>query len=163
MSTVTYTPNPTSAQCAEHLEAGGVVEYDAVRGWRPTCNTADDFLRDHRQHQPQSCFRLVHAEPPTETPTVADAPIPYVPAEGAVICLARDVPDGWETRGFGETDFGTVRWASNTIVEARPKPEPLVALMVPRSVAESYANMGNPQCDIEVWAKAAARAALEAS
>ena len=164
MSTVTYTQNPTSAQCAEHLDAGGVVEYQSTGdgSWSATKRYADNIravgLNGYR-------YRLVHDEPATETPTVADGPTPYVPAEGAVICLARDVPDGWEARwgdNSGWTDGSG--FSDHSIVEARPKPEPLVALMVPRNVAERYAADDGDFTEGDYGhVVTAARTALEAS
>lgn len=66
------------------------------------------------------------------------APTPAQPSEGAMFMWGPDVPVGWE---FRTTRDNSWRERSNEkhlstydqLVEARPKPEPLVAVMLPKS------------------------------
>lgn len=56
------------------------------------------------------------------------APTPYEPPDGHIICLLRDVPEGWEHR-FGPEDIwepGRERrpYAAPVLVEARPVRQP---------------------------------------
>lgn len=56
------------------------------------------------------------------------APIPYTPPDGHIICLAADVPDGWEFRsitGLNEWNPADRRVAPlSQLVEARPVRQP---------------------------------------
>lgn len=151
----TYTDNPTSTDIAAHLEAGGAVEYRGFGDWRPTIRLAADFI-ERPTYTPH--YRLVHDDAPPPA-----APQPYVPADGAIICLARDVSDGWETRGNAEDDWGTEgEFVHADIVEARPKPAPPVTVELPRHVAASYVSRARSSSDMTAVCTAI-RSALEAA
>jgi hypothetical protein len=89
-------------------------------------------------------------------------PKPYVPEDGAIICLARDVPEGWETRGYVERVW-TKRldaWAPDCIVEARPIREPDVTITLPKHLVETWAENKYPTAHWGIVSRAC-RAALE--
>ena len=73
--------------------------------------------------------RVLDAVPPQVLARFAvHEPISYVPSEGHVICLRRDVPKDWqyrygsETRWYPESNPDTAVANPSVIVEARPLP-----------------------------------------
>jgi hypothetical protein len=75
----------------------------------------------------------------SDTPT----PQPAEPSEGAGFYWGKDIPSGWEWRGsFGDdwtdSEGGVFGPVPDCLYEARPKPEPLVAVMLPHKYVTEY-------------------------
>lgn len=95
-------------------------------------------------------------------------PTPAQPSEGANFYRLRDVPQDWEWRFLDDEDVFEVcpdelrPRLRDVLVEARPKPEPLVAVMLPKVMVE----YGAAGCGMRYEEKRtffdACRAALEA-
>lgn len=102
--------------------------------------------------------------------TEGATPTPAQPSEGAVFIRLRDLPEGWEWRAYdrpenaGWVEGGHLGSFTHYLVEARPKPEPLVAVWLTRSDVEHVDRHASrdtlcPSCQ---RFHGAARAALEA-
>lgn len=79
---------------------------------------------DHNYEALRPLMRSTPAAPVLPPGAPADS-VPSPWTEGAVICLARDVPDGWESRGDSESTWYAACLPTGAIGEARPVPVPV--------------------------------------
>jgi len=112
---------PRSAEeCAVHLEAGGVVEFNWAVGWAPCHTTAALFSVGNCAALKE--YRLVYSTPVGMSPVIG--------APGHAYGLAKDAPVGWPSSGHGDNTAPmnvAEAFTPYCIIEARPPapaPEP---------------------------------------